>query len=106
MPDKVADNEERELYLTAAGKYTLEDIEANGNRTASEKFKGFKAAHDLRPQPGDKICPVTLTKANPQCTWIVGGQEYQFCCPPCIDEFVALAKEDGEIKDPEDYVKQ
>jgi hypothetical protein len=106
MPDKVADAEERELYLTAAGKYTQADIEANGNRTASQKFKGFRAAHDFRPQPGDKICPVTLTKAHPQCTWIVGGKEYEFCCPPCVDEFVTLAKEDGEIKDPEDYVKQ
>jgi hypothetical protein len=105
-PPAVDDAEERELFLTAGGKYTEADIAANGFQTASQKFKGFKAAHDLRPKAGDKICPITLTKANPECTWVVAGKEYQFCCPPCVTEFVMLAKEDGDIKDPEDYVKQ
>ena len=107
MPAKVAAEEERKLYLTPGGKYTEADIKANGNVTASEKFKGFKATHDLRPKPGEKICPVTLTKANPKCTWIVGGKNYEFCCPPCVDEFVKTAKEQpAEIKEPEDYVKK
>lgn len=106
MPAAIDDAEERELFLTAGGKYTEADIAANGSQTASQKFKGFKAAHDLRPKAGDKICPITLTKANPDCTWVVDGKEYPFCCPPCVTEFVMLAKEDGDIKEPEDYVKQ
>lgn len=107
MPTKVEDKAERKLYLTPGGKYTEADIKANGNMTASKKFKGFKAEHDLKPKSGDKICPVTLTKANPKCTWVIGGKTYEFCCPPCVDEFVTLAKEKPEdIKNPEAYVKQ
>jgi hypothetical protein len=107
MPAKVADDDEKKLYLTPGGIYTQSDIEANGNVTASQKFAGFKAEHDLKPKIGDKICPVTLTKANPKCSWIVGGKTYEFCCPPCVDEFVALAKsKPEEVKAPEDYVKQ
>ena len=107
MPDKVADADERTLYLTPGGMYTAADIQANGNRTASEKFKGLKAEHDLKPKPGDKICPITLTKANPKFAWVIGGKAYEFCCPPCVDEFVALAKESPrEVKEPEAYVKK
>ncbi len=109
MPAKVADDEERKLYLTAGGIYTQADIEANGNMTASEKFRGFMAKHDMHPKPGDKICPVTMTKANPQCAWIVGGKKYEFCCPPCVDEFVSWAKNEDTIKDilePDAYVKK
>lgn len=106
MPEKVSDEEERQLYLTPGGAYTQADIEANGNETASVKFKGFMAKHDLMPKVGDRICPITLTKANPECTWIIGGKSYEFCCPPCVDEFVTLAKSSpSEIKDPEFYVK-
>ena len=73
--------------------------------TASEKFKGVMASHDLTPRPGDAICPITLTKANPKFTWVVGGKTYAFCCPPCIDEFVQTAKErPDQIKEPGDYV--
>jgi len=107
MPGKVADEAEQTLYLTPGGLYTQADIEANGNVTASEKFVGFQATHDLKPKVGDKICPVTLTKANPKCAWIVGGQNYEFCCPPCVDEFVALAKsKPEEVKEPDHYVKR
>jgi hypothetical protein len=107
MPAKVAAEEERKLYLVPGGKYTEADIRANGNVTASEKFKGVKAQHDLRPKPGEKICPVTLTKANPKFTWVVAGKAYEFCCPPCVDEFVKTAKESpDEIKEPEAYVKK
>jgi YHS domain-containing protein len=106
MPEKVADQAEQELYLTAAGKYTEADIEANGRQTASQKFAGFKAAHDLNPQAGDKVCPITLTKANPKCSWVINGQTYEFCCPPCVDEFVKLAKTAPEqLKAPGEYVK-
>ena len=108
MPNKVADEAERELYLTPGGIYTQADIEANGNVAASQKFKGFMAKHDMHPKPGDKICPVTMTKANPACSWIVGGKTYEFCCPPCVDEFVSWAKNEESAKDilePEGYVK-
>ncbi len=107
MLDKVAGNEERQLYLTPGGKYTDSDIKANGNVTASQKFKGVMAAHDMKPKPGDKICPITRTKANPKFTWIIGGKTYEFCCPPCVDEFVKTAKEHPEeIKEPGSYTKK
>jgi hypothetical protein len=107
MPAKVADEEERQLYLTPGGKYTEADILANGNTTASIKFEGMMSSHDMSPQPGDKICPVTMTKANPQFTWIVGGKPYEFCCPPCVDEFVKMAKTSpDDVLPPGDYVKK
>ncbi len=107
MPNKVADDEERQLYLTPGGKYTEEDIKANGSVTATAKFKGLKSSHDMFPKPGDKICPITKTKANPIFTWIVGGKTYEFCCPPCVDEFVKTAKATpDEIQQPVDYVKR
>jgi YHS domain-containing protein len=107
MPAKKTSDEEVKLYLTPGGKYTEADIKANGNMTASQKFKGLRAEHDLKPKSGDKICPVTLTKANPKFSWVVGGKTYEFCCPPCVDEFVAQAKETPEeVKPPESYVKE
>ena len=107
MPNRVADDEEKTLYLTPGGSYTEEDIKANGNVTATAKFKGVKSSHDMFPKPGDKICPVTKTKANPQFNWIIGGKAYEFCCPPCVDEFVKTAKATpDEILQPSDYVKR
>jgi len=107
MPASVAGTDgERHLFLTPGGLYTAADIKANGSVPASEKYKDFRSAHDLRPKAGEKICPVTMTKANPQCTWIVGGKTYEFCCPPCIEEFVRTAKEaPAEVKPPEEYRK-
>jgi YHS domain-containing protein len=107
LPATTASDDEKKMYLTPAGKYTADDIKANGNMTAPEKYKSFKASHDLKPKPGDAICPVTLTKANPECTWVIGGETYQFCCPPCIDEFVAMAREQPElIRPPQSYKKK
>jgi len=109
MPLAAKGTDEKELYLKPGGIYTEADIKANGNMTGSQKFKGFKAQHNLKPQLGDKICPITLTKANPQCTWIVAGKTYEFCCPPCVEEFVAQAKDPQtakDIKEPAYYVKQ
>ncbi len=104
---KAADAEERKLYLTPGGKYTAADIAANGNKVASEKFRSVAVSHDLKPKAGDRICPITLTKANPAFAWVIGGQEYQFCCPPCVDEFVQLAKDHpDQIKLPVEYVKK
>lgn len=104
MPPKVATEEEKKLYLTPGGKYTEADIKANGGVVASAKFRGLKPQHDVKPQPGDKLCPISMTKANPKFSWVVGGQTYEFCCPPCVDEFVATAKEKpDEVKPPEFY---
>ncbi len=104
MPAKLADDSEKKVFLTPGGKYTAEDIVANGNVVASVKFKGIRPLHNATPKPGDKLCPISMTKANPKFTWIVGGKAYEFCCLPCVEEFVLLAKEKpGEIKDPEAY---
>jgi YHS domain-containing protein len=107
LPMKVTQTEEQKLYLTPGGKYTLADIQANGAVVASAKFKGRKAEHDLKPKAGDKICPITLTKANTQFSWIIDGKNYEFCCPPCVDEFVGLAKEKpSEVQAPEAYLQK
>jgi YHS domain-containing protein len=106
MPAKVADDKERNLYLTPGGKYTQADIEANGNQVASAKFAGIKAQHDAKPQSGDALCPVSMTKANSKFSWVIDGKTYEFCCPPCVDEFVAMAKENPEkLLPPEAYRK-
>jgi hypothetical protein len=105
MPAPMAEEQERALFQSVGGKYSRADIAANGPVLPSQKFRGFQAKHDYRPKPGDRLCPVTLTKANPNCTWIVGGQTYQFCCPPCIGEFVQQAKaRPKEIKVPDFYI--
>lgn len=106
MPVKRVDGAERELYLVPGGLYTSSDIEANGGGTASEKFAGFLARHDFDPRPGDRLCPITRTKADERCDWVIGGCRYTFCCPPCIDEFVELAKRDPDrVLPPEAYTK-
>lgn len=107
MPAALADDESAKLFLTPGGRYTEADIAANGRRTAMQKFKGFQAKHDVHPKPGDRLCPISDTKANPQCTWVIGGKTYEFCCPPCVEEFVRMAKErPADTKDPADYVKR
>jgi YHS domain-containing protein len=107
MPDKIAADEENELYLRPGGRYTAADVIANGNVTASQRFKGFRAKHDMNPKAGDRICPITETKANTNCSWIVDGKEYQFCCPPCVDEFVKMAKGTTEpLPEPDFYLKK
>jgi len=105
MPAATAD--EKKLYLTPGGKYTVADIQANGNTIPTVKLKGIKIQHDDAPKPGDAICPISKTKANPDLGWVVGGKTYTFCCPPCIDEFVTQAKEKPDaILDPESYRKK
>lgn len=107
MPDAIGVEEERELYLASAGHYTDADIAANGNTIPSVKFKGIRSAHDMNPKPGDNICPITQTKANPKFTWVIDGNPYEFCCPPCIDEFVRMAKDSAEpMPTPDRFVKQ
>jgi YHS domain-containing protein len=107
MPAKRADDEADKLFGTPGGLYTAADIQANGTRPPGEKYKGVRAKHDTEPKPGDKICPISETLANPQFTWVVGGKTYEFCCTPCIEEFVAAAKEKPEsIQPPESYRKK
>ncbi len=107
MPTGVDADEERVLYLTPGGIYTEADIKANGSMTAGDKYKGKMAKHDMKPKAGDKVCPITMTKANPKFTWIIGGKTYEFCCPPCIDEYVLLAKTSPkDVLDPSEYIKK
>jgi len=107
MPSKVVDDEEQQLYLTPGGKYTEADIAANGRVTASQRYADFHSAHDFDPQPGDALCPVTRTKAHPDCSWTIDGKTYLFCCPPCIDELVRLAKEEPEkLQGPDQFIQQ
>jgi hypothetical protein len=106
MPAPVGEAREWELHLAPGGVYTLADIESNGRMTASQKYPAFQARHDFDPKPGDRLCPVSRTKASPNCTWTVAGRVYEFCCPPCIDEFVRLAKHHPDrISAPEAYVE-
>jgi hypothetical protein len=103
----LSDAEERALFLTPGGLYTQADIDANGEQIPSIKFRGIQAAHVMNPKPGARVCPITNTLANPKFTWIVNGKAYPFCCPPCVTEFVKLAKTDPKaIRPPESYVKR
>lgn len=107
MPAAVTGSEEQQLYFTAAGKYSEADIQANGSLSAGAKFRGFMSKHDMSPQPGDFICPVTFTKANPKIQWQVNGKKYLFCCPPCVDEFVRMAKEEPDsLREPEEFIQK
>jgi hypothetical protein len=104
MPGKRTTDEERAIFLTPGGMYTDADIRANGGTTPGQKYQGVRAAHDANPKPGDKVCPISETKANPKFTWVVGGKTYEFCCTPCVQEFVSKAKEaPDQIKDPDAY---
>jgi len=106
MPPPVVGEKEKQIFLAPGGKYTQADIEANKGLVPSQKFKNFIAEHDDNPQPGDWVCPVTHTKANTECAWVVDGQTYYFCCPPCVTDFVKLAKTNPEkVKKSADYLK-
>jgi hypothetical protein len=101
------EEQEENVLLFAGGKYTDADIRANGGMTASHKYKVFEVNHDDKPRRGERLCPISRTKANQQLAWVIGGKSYVFCCPPCIQEFVRQAKQEPrEIKDPESYVKK
>jgi YHS domain-containing protein len=107
MPAKRTDDAADKLFGSPGGLYTAADIQANGTRTPDEKYKGIRAKHDIEPKAGDKLCPITDTLANPQFTWVIGGKTYEFCCTPCIEEFVNTAKEKPEsVKPPEEYRKK
>jgi hypothetical protein len=108
MPAPISGEKMKKLYATAKGKYTEADIKANGvGVTAVDRYGNEMTEHDDMPKKGDKICPISKTKANPKITWVVGGKTYEFCCTPCINEFVKKAQDKPEqIKEPEEYVKK
>ncbi len=107
MPTKRPDSEADLLFTKPGGLYTEADIKANGTKVPGEKYKGIKSNHNTEAKPGDKICPISETLANPQFTWIIGGKTYEFCCTPCVEEFVDLAKvKPANVKPPESYRKK
>jgi hypothetical protein len=107
MGKPVASSDEEAMYLTPGGKYTSQDIAANGKTVPTVKFKGIRSNHDDKPMPGDRICPISKTKANDQFLWVIDGKSYTFCCPPCIDEYVRLAKEQPDsLLAPEAFIKE
>jgi hypothetical protein len=57
MPTPVPAEEEKLLYLTPGGRYTEEDIKANGRLCASQKYDLTGWTHELRPAPGEKLVP-------------------------------------------------
>jgi hypothetical protein len=100
--DKAKQQASRELYLKPGGIYTAADIKANG----TQKPKDLGLDH-VDPVVGDKICPVTGSKAHKEYQWVTQGQTYEFCCPPCVDTFLRWAnKEPDKIKDAKEYVKR
>lgn len=107
MPVKMTTEAEAKLFLSPGGLYSADDIVANGKTIPAVKYNGIRPAHDSHPKPGQKICPISETVSNPKFSWVIGGKTYEFCCIPCIEEFVATAKEKpNEIKDPSAYVKK
>lgn len=99
--------QQAKFFRTPGGKYTEADVRANKGYSAFEQYRGFQPKHDLNPRPGDRLCPVSSTKATLDCTWVVGGATYAFCCPPCIEEFLKGAKHRPEVvQPPGTYVKK
>jgi YHS domain-containing protein len=97
---------EASVFKSPAGQYTAEDIRLNGPLSPAEKFGNLMSNHDMNPKKGDPVCPITMTKANPDFYWYVGGKKYLFCCPPCIEEFVMRAKKSNTpLPGPEKYVQ-
>src|SRR5262245_62641354 len=95
------------LFLTPGGIYTHDDIQKNGNTVPAVKFYGVEWSHDDNPKVGDMLCPVTVQKSDDKCTWWINGKRYEFCCPPCLEKFVRMAKESPDkVKDPAEYLKK
>lgn len=98
---------EAALYSNTGGKYHEEDVRANGSVPASRRYLGERPAHNDKPTAGERVCPVSRSRADARFVWVVGGLEYRFCCPPCIDEFVKAAKErPDEVRHPDFYRHQ
>lgn len=95
---------EDSVFRTPGGLYTQADIDKNGDQTPAVKFDGIPSRHDIQPRKGDLLCPITMTKANPNFYWWIAGKRYTFCCPPCIEEMVIKAKKaHGSLPPPESF---
>lgn len=94
--DRLVAQEQQDIYLRPAGRYTDDDIAANGRATAAETFRGTKAAHGRHDAKGDALCPTARLPADRRFAWVVGGKKLHFCCPQCIDEFVTRVKQHPE----------
>lgn len=104
---RVATDLERELVLKPRAGYTQADVDAAGGAIPSTKYKNLKPGHSMRAMRGDRLCPVSRIKADSRISWSVKGTTYQFCCSPCIVDFVSLAKDrPTEIVAPEDLVNK
>lgn len=86
------DKFERMIFTTEAGAYKMSDVEANGRTWPSAKYPDNSFPIDLKPRKGDYIDPVLLTRADPNRSWIVGGEKYFFCCNQTIEEWVLRAR--------------
>ncbi len=103
-PDPDAERAEAALYSAPGGKYTKDDIRTNGPTPAAQRFRGERVPHDSRPAAGERVCPVSKARASAKFPWVIGGREYLFCCPPCIDEFLSAAKSrPDEVREPGSY---
>jgi YHS domain-containing protein len=104
---RVATDMERELVLKPGAGYTQADVEAAGGIIPSAKYKDVSPGHSMRAMRGDRLCPVSRIKADSRISWNVMGRTYQFCCSPCIVDFVSLAKKrPEEIVAPENLVSK
>lgn len=98
---------EASIFFTPGGQYTAQDIARNGTQAPSVKFGDISSVHDMNPEKGTLVCPITKTKANPLFYWWVGGKKYTFCCPPCIEEFVLKAKKSKvPLPPPQSFVQK
>jgi YHS domain-containing protein len=99
-------DEQQRLFLSTGGKYLDGDIRENGGCPSDAQWAAAAPSHDHAPKTGDRLCPVSGIKAEATFTWAISGQKYWFCCQPCIDEFVLLAKEKPDMVKPvEHYVR-
>ncbi|MBC7805704.1 MAG: hypothetical protein H7145_06085 [Akkermansiaceae bacterium] len=98
---------DKKLFLAPGGLYTASDIAANGGTSPYQKYAGVIPMHDAKVNPGDPVCPISETKPNAKLPWVIGGNTYTFCCPPCIGEFVTKAKTTPSlVKSPQEYIKK
>ena len=70
-----------------------------------DRVRGMAGVYEMSNADRDKICPVTKNKAEAECAWVVQGQRYEFCCPPCLDKFMRWAHNEPEkVKNANEYV--
>lgn len=101
----IADPATREA-TTSGGLYTAADIVANGAQSPFERYARQSVDPSLQHAQvavGDYRCPITGAKGV--LLWVVNGESYYFCCPPCIIEFVQWAKhEPAKVLPPVEYL--